>query len=156
MYLYETAKDDFFISTDKSKLNIELIHSYLSNESYWAKNIPLETVRRSIENSFCFGVYKKTELDSTVMEQVGFTRVITDHATFGYLADVFILEKYRGLGLATWLMEEIMNCEVLQGFRSWMLATRDAHLLYERFGFGPLEKPERFMRLAVVANYPAP
>lgn len=151
MKVYETSKNDFLISTDRSKLNVELIHNYLSNESYWAKNIPIETVQRSIENSFCFGLYKTT---SSGIIQIGFTRVVTDHATFGYLADVFILEKYRGQGLSKWLMEEVMNCEALQGFRSWMLATRDAHFLYEKFGFKPLEKPERFMRLGLITVYP--
>ena len=154
MKLYETSKNDFLISTDRSKLNIELIHNYLSNESYWAKNIPIETVKRSIENSFCFGLYKINEVTSSTIEQIGFARVMTDHATFGYLADVFILEKYRGQGLSKWLMEEVMNCEVLQGLRSWMLATRDAHSLYEKFGFKVLGNPERFMRLGLITVYP--
>jgi GNAT superfamily N-acetyltransferase len=151
MKIYETGKNEFIISTDKSKLNIGIIHNYLCNESYWAKNIPLKTVQRSIENSFCFGMYV-TENDET--KQVGFARVITDCATFGYLADVFILETYRGKGLAKWMMQAIMNCPDLHGLRGWMLATKDAHSLYEKFGFSLLENTGRFMRLSLFNEYP--
>ena len=131
-------KDNFIISTDKSKLNISYIHEFLTH-SYWAENIPLEIVKRSIAGSICFGVYDG-------LQQVGFARVVTDNATFGYLADVFIDEKYRGKGLSKWLMETIMTHPGLQGFRSWQLATRDAHGLYTQFGFKPLDKPELIMR----------
>ena len=147
MLIYETSKDGHLISTDRSKLDLALIHDYLSKESYWAKNIPLQTVERSIENSFCFGLYKNNL-------QIGFARAITDYATFAYLADVFIIEKYRGSGLSKWLMETIMNCEALQGLRSWMLATKDAHSLYEKFGFKVIDNPERFMRLGMFQHYP--
>lgn len=150
--IIETAKDDFLISTDKAKLDIEVISRYLSGESYWAKNIPLATISRSIENSFCFGVYKKGAQPA----QVGFARVITDFATFAYLADVFILEAYRGIGLSKWLMETIMGCEMLQGLRGWMLATKDAHGLYEQFGFRTLDNPGRFMRITNFSSYPEP
>ena len=142
---------DFFISTDKSKLNIEMIHQYLSNESYWAKNIPVGLVQQSVDGSFCFGVYKK-ESDAA-HTQIGFARVITDHATFGYLADVFILNEYRGKQLSKWLMFEIMHHPQLQGFRRWMLATRDAHGLYEQFGFTPLANPERIMQVVTAHIY---
>ncbi len=148
MKIYEVQKDDFFISTDKAKLNIAVIHNYLSKESYWAKNIPMKTVKKSIKGSCCFGVYHKSE-------QVGFARVVTDHATFGYIADVFILDEYRGKGLSKWLMETIMNYPELQGLRRWMLATRDAHGLYAQFGFTPLDKPERIMGLKLFEEYPA-
>ena len=148
MKIYEVQKDDFFISTDKTKLNIAVIHNYLSKESYWAKNIPMKTVKKSIKGSCCFGVYDKSE-------QVGFARVVTDHATFGYLADVFILDGYRSKGLSKWLMETIMNHPELQGLRRWMLATRDAHGLYAQFGFTPLDKPERIMGLKTFEEYPA-
>src|ERR1700712_302077 len=92
----------------------------------WAENIPVEVVQRSIDGAVCFGVYDEGE-------QIGFARVITDKATFGYLADVFIDERYRGLGLSKWLMETIMSHPELQGFRNWQLATRDAHTLYAKF-----------------------
>jgi GNAT superfamily N-acetyltransferase len=131
---------DYSISIDKDKLQIAVIHRYLSVESYWAKHIPLETVKQSIENSLCFGVYFKNE-------QVGFARVVTDYATFGYLADVFILETHRGKGLSKQLMESIMIHPKLQGLRRFCLATRDAHSLYTQFGFKALAKPENIMEI---------
>ena len=135
------------ISTDKSRLNIALIHQYLSTESYWAKNIPFELVQKSIDGSFCFGLY-------TNEQQIGFARVITDFATFGYLADVFIVPEYRGKGLSKLLMENIMSHPQLQNFRRWMLATRDAHSLYRQFGFVPLPHPERLMQQLALNAYP--
>lgn len=148
MKIYEAVKGEFSISTDRSKLDIEVIHDYLSKESYWAKNIPLDIVRKSIDGSFCFGVYH-------FRKQTGFARVVTDHATFAYLADVFIVLEYRGKGLAKWLMEEILKNPELQGLRRWLLATRDAHGLYMQFGFTPLDKPERIMGLKPFEKYPA-
>lgn len=148
MKMVEAQKNDFLISTDKSKLDITVIHQYLCNESYWAKNIPAGIVKKSIEGSFCFGLYHHKV-------QVGFARVITDHATFAYLADVFILEEYRGRGLSKWLIKEIMGHPGLQGLRRWMLATKDAHGLYARFGFQPYDKPERIMGLRPFEEYPA-
>ncbi|HTA62257.1 MAG TPA: GNAT family N-acetyltransferase [Bacteroidia bacterium] len=131
---------DYSISTDKEKLQLNVIHHYLSVESYWAKHITVEIVKQSIEGSLCFGVYFKTE-------QIGFARVITDYATFGYLADVFILGAHRGKGLSKLLMESIMAHPKLQGLRRFCLATRDAHNLYTQFGFTPLAKPENFMEI---------
>jgi GNAT superfamily N-acetyltransferase len=143
---------DFFISTDKSKIDITIVYNYLNSESYWAKHVPMDIVARSIENSFCFGVYKRE--NNYTVAQIGFARVITDKATFGYLADVFILEEYRGIGLSKWLMEEIMSHPELQGFRSWMLGTKDAHGLYEKYGFQKLQNSERIMRLGLMDGYP--
>jgi GNAT superfamily N-acetyltransferase len=131
--------DDFTISSDPSKLDVQLIHSFLTN-SYWARNIPLPVVQAAIENSLCFGVYHHDK-------QVGFARVITDYATFAYLADVFIVEDYRGRALSKWLIQTILAHPNLQGLRRWLLATRDAHTLYSQFGFGPLKAPERWMDL---------
>ena len=148
MKIYEAKKNDFIISTDKTKLDIALIYNYLSKESYWAKNIPVKVVKKSIKGSCCFGLYKNKE-------QIGFARVVTDHATFGYIADVFILDEYRGKGLSKWLMETIMKYPNLQGLRRWMLATKDAHGLYAQFGFLPLDKPERIMGLKSFEEYPA-
>lgn len=145
--IYEAVKNEFIISTDKLKLDVGLIHNYLANESYWAKNIPLGIVKKSITGSFCFGLYHNRV-------QIGFARVVTDHATFAYLADVFILDGYRGKGLGKWLIEEIMNHADLQGLRRWLLATRDAHGLYAQFGFMPLDKPERIMGLKPFEVYP--
>ncbi|MEP6747714.1 MAG: GNAT family N-acetyltransferase [Bacteroidota bacterium] len=131
-------KEPYIISTDKEKLNIDFIYQFLSH-SYWAENIPMEIVQKSIDGAMCFGIYDNDR-------QIGFARVITDYATFGYLGDVFIDEKYRGRGLSKWLMEIIMGHPQLQGFRTWQLATRDAQGLYAQFGFTPPDAPERFMR----------
>jgi len=151
MKIYETSQNEFVISTDKSKLNVDTIHNYLCNESYWAKNIPVEIVKKSIDGSCCFGLYVN---ENSISKQIGFARVISDCATFGYLADVFILDAYRGKGLSKWLMETIMNCPDLQGLRRWLLATKDAHGLYTKFGFSPLDKPERIMGFKPFDEYP--
>ena len=134
------------ISTDKTKLDIPLIHQYLSEESYWAKNIPLDVVERSIANSLCFGVY----LDE---KQIGFARITSDCATFAYLADVFILTPYRGKGISKKLMEFIKEHPALQGLRRWMLATADAHGLYKQFGFTEVGSPERLMEIVIPKIY---
>jgi GNAT superfamily N-acetyltransferase len=139
---YETFHANYSISTNPALLQIELIHQYLAEESYWAKNIPLEVVKQSIEGSLCFGLY----CDDA---QIGFARLITDKATFAYLADVFILPTHRGKGLSKWLMQTIHAHPQLQGLRRWLLGTKDAHTLYEQFGwtrFGE-EQLHRFMQL---------
>ena len=136
----EESIGDYTISTDKNKLQVAVIHQYLSAESYWAKNIPLAVVQKSIDNSFCFGMYYNEA-------QIGFARVVTDHATFAYLADVFILEAHRGKGLSKQLMEFIMAHPKLHGLRAFYLRTKDAHGLYTQFGFKPILKPENFMEI---------
>jgi GNAT superfamily N-acetyltransferase len=133
-------RGDYFISTDRALLDLNVIHDYLSNQSYWATGRSMETIRRSIENSLSFGLYH----DAT-RELLGFARVITDYATFAWVADVFILDEARGQGMGKWLMEVILAHPELQGFRRWILATRDAHELYRRFGFEELKRPERWM-----------
>jgi len=133
------VKDRFYISTEKEKMDIEVIHSFLTR-SYWAEGISKEIIRRSIEGALCFGVFENDK-------QVGFARMITDKATFAYLADVFIIDEYRGLGLSKWLMELIMSHPDLQGLRRMMLATRDAHELYKKFGFTPLNNVDRWMHI---------
>ena len=150
--MFSDLKKNFIISTDKSKIDIATVHTYLSKESYWAKNISLDILTKSIDGAFCFGVYKKETAGA--FTQVGFARVISDKATFGYLADVFIMKQYRGIGLSKWLMFEIMNHPELQGFRGWMLGTKDAHGLYEKFGFKLLQNSERIMRLSLLDAYP--
>lgn len=127
------------VSTDKARLDLAVIHGFLS-ASYWARGIPLPTLEKAIANSLCFGVYDEEQ-------QVGFARVVTDRATFAYLADVFILESHRGQGLAKWLMECIMAHPDLQGLRRWMLMTRDAHELYRRYGFHDPRRPEGIMEI---------
>jgi GNAT superfamily N-acetyltransferase len=133
-------RGDFVISTDPALLDIPLIHDYLSNQSYWATGRPLDVVRRSIENSLCFGLYDRDR-------QVGLVRVVTDQATFAWLCDVFVLPAYRKRGLSKWLMKCVMNYPALQGLRRVLLATRDAHDLYRRYGFEPLDDPTRFMEI---------
>jgi len=133
------SRDDYEISTDPARVDVELVHEFLTN-SYWAKGIPLESVRLSIENSITFGVYHSQQL-------VGFARIISDLATFAYLADVFILPTHRGRGLSRWLMECIVSHPDLQGLRRWMLATQDAHGLYAKFGFSVIRSPERWMEI---------
>lgn len=138
----EWRRGDFIISTDRLRLQVDFIHDFLANTSYWAKGRSLEVVQRSIENSLNFGVFQGDE-------QVGFARVVTDYATFAWLADVFIVEKYRGQGLGVWLIEVITSHPRLQGFRRWILATRDAHELYRRFGFSEITELKRWMERTV-------
>ncbi len=138
--------DQYKISADKSLLDVVLIHQFLGQESYWAQNIPVETVQRSIDNSLCFGIYQGDQ-------QVGFARIISDQATFAYLCDVFILPEHRGKGLSKWFIETIANWPSLQGLRRWVLVTRDAHTLYEQFGFTALDKPDFFMQRKVIERY---
>lgn len=135
----EWNKDSFTLSTNKSLLDIEVIHRFLVR-SYWAEGIPRSTVEQSIEHSLCFGLFDEGT-------QIGFARVISDHATFAYLSDVFVLEDYRGLGLSKWMMSCIQSMDSLQGLRRFMLATADAHGLYEQYGFKALSKPERLMEV---------
>jgi GNAT superfamily N-acetyltransferase len=130
----------FLISTDKTLLDLDVIYNYLDNESYWAKGIAVEKLKTAIEHSVCFGVYHHKQ-------QIGFARVITDQATFAYIADVFILSQFRKLGLSKWLVQTIRNYPVLQGLRRWSLATADAHRLYGQFGFVGLSKPENWMEI---------
>jgi len=131
-------RGDYQISTDRSRLNLDLIHDFLSNQTYWAAGRSLEVVERSIENSLPFGIYQGNV-------QVGFARVVTDYATFAWIADVFVLPEHRGLGLSKWLVEVMLAHPQLQGFRRWVLSTKDAHGVYERFGFIKLHRPERWM-----------
>lgn len=128
----------FDISTDRDRLDVELIHRFLSEESYWAQNRTLEQTRTAIQNSLCFGAYSGGR-------QVAFGRVVTDFATFAYVGDVFVLEEFRGQGLGKALMQAMISHPDLQGLRRWVLATRDAHTLYEGFGFHSLKFPERWM-----------
>ena len=133
-------QNEFHISTDTSELDIDAIHDFLSTQAYWCLNIPKEKVKVSIENSFCFGVYRHNR-------QIGFARVITDFSTIAYLGDVYIVEEYRGKGLSKWLIETIMNCPDLQGLRRWILLTGDAHELYRKYGWTELADVSKWMEL---------
>ena len=136
--MQEWRQADYVISTDRDRLDLPFIHNFLSNTAYWAQGRSLDLVRRSLDNSLNFGLFHGRE-------QIGFARVVTDYATFAWLADVFIIEDYRGRGLGKWLVEVITTHPRLQGFRRWVLATEDAHELYRRFGFTELKLPERWM-----------
>jgi len=131
------SRGDFEITTDPERIDLAVVHAFLY-DSYWANGIPRETVENSIRNSLCFGLYRGKQ-------QAGFARVITDRATYAYLADVFVLPEYRGRGLSKWMMECIVTHPHLRGLRRWTLATRDAHGLYQQFGFRLLAAPERWM-----------
>jgi GNAT superfamily N-acetyltransferase len=139
-------RGEFTISTDRDLLQIDAIHKFLSEESYWAQTRTRAQTETAIKNSLPFGVYKGEN-------QIGFARVVTDYATFAYLGDVYILAEFRGRGLSKWLMEVIVNHPHLQGFRRWVLATRDAHALYEKFGFTGLKHPARWMEKAAPDAY---
>ncbi len=132
------ADSEIEIDTDRSRLDTRFIHEFLVNEAYWAKDRTMEQTAAAIDNSICFGVYDG-------QTQVGFARVVSDKATFAYVGDVFIIEEFRGRGLSKLLMEAILSHPELQNLRRWILATRDAHGLYEQFGFSPLRHPERWM-----------
>jgi len=136
--IVESRRGEFVISTDAARLDLDVIHSFLTN-CYWAKGVPREVVARSIEHALCFGVYDGSGA------QVGFARVISDFATIAYVGDVFVLDALRGRGLGKWLMESITQHPALQGLRRWMLTTRDAHGLYSQVGFTPVKFPERYM-----------
>jgi N-acetylglutamate synthase-like GNAT family acetyltransferase len=141
--------DEYEISTDAHRLNVEVIHRFLAEESYWSPGIPRSIVERAIENSLCFGVYHRAA-------QVGFARVITDKSTFALLADLFILEAHRGKGLSKWLMRCVVEHEDLQGLRRLLLLTSDAHGLYRQFGFKAFGNPSRFMEVVRQDIYRSP
>ena len=132
---------DYSISTDRDRLDVARVHRFLSTEAYWSPGVAREVVERSIENSLAFGVYAPDG------EQVGFARVVTDYATFAWLADVYIEGAHRGRGLGKRLVAEVLEYPDLQGLRRWMLGTADAHELYRRFGFDGLKDVRRFMAL---------
>lgn len=146
MNFHEYQKNEFTISTDKNRLQVEVIQKFLTEDSYWAQNRTLEQTQIAIENSLCFGIYVEDK-------QIGFARVVSDFATFAYIGDVFVLADYRKKGLSKWLMEVMISHSHLQGLRRWVLATKDAHGLYEQFGFHELKFPERWMELPAPNAY---
>ena len=137
--MVEHQRDGYLISTGREQLDLEFVHGFLSDSAYWAQGRSLTTVRQSIQGSLCFGIYKGAQ-------QVGFARVVTDRATFAWLCDLFVAEGHRGQGLGKWLVECIVAHPDLQTLRIFLLATRDAHELYRRYGdFEALPAPERLM-----------
>ncbi|MFN8354535.1 MAG: GNAT family N-acetyltransferase [Spirosomataceae bacterium] len=137
---FATQQGEYLLTTDKSLLNLSVIFNYLHHESYWAKGIPMEKVERSFNNSLTFGIIHQGQ-------QIAYARVISDFATFAYLADVFVLPAHRGQGLSKWMVQHIMQYPDLQGLRRWILATQDAHGLYAHYGFELLSSPERWMHI---------
>jgi GNAT superfamily N-acetyltransferase len=142
---YEWQQGEFVISTDPARLDVETVHHFLAEQSYWAQGRTMELVRRSITNSLVFGIYNGEQ-------PVGFCRVVTDYATFAWLCDVFVLEPFRGRGLSKWMMEVVLAHPDLQGMRRWLLGTRDAQELYRKYGFTELPEDviwmQRFDELA--------
>lgn len=137
--VFEVKRDQFTISTDSTRLDVDAICDFLSR-AYWAKGRPRERTERALANSLVFGLYDGEK-------QIGLARVVTDYAIFAYLCDVFIHEDYRARGLGKWLIETVMSHPDLQGLRRWTLATRDAHGLYKQFGWDALGSPEKWMEI---------
>ena|SRR5450432_1711852 len=135
----EWTRDAYRITTDPEEIDRAAARAYLAR-SYWAEGVPQEIVDRSIDNSLAFALFEEEK-------QIGFARVISDRATFAYIADVYVLEEYRGRGLALWLIETILAHPELQGLRRWLLTTRDAHGLYAKVGFVPAARTQRFMEI---------
>lgn len=142
----EWNKENYKVSTNKSLFDLSIIHQFLSEEAYWSKGVPQEVMIRAIENSLCFGLFVNAS-------QIGFARLVTDKATFAYLADVFIVPEFRGKGLSKWLMSCIKEHPDLQGLRRMALVTADAHNLYSQFGFKPISNPDRFMEINIPDIY---
>ena len=134
----EWTSERYLISDDRDRLDRDLVHRFLRDDSYWSQGVPRDVVDRSIDNSLCFGLYDGTE-------QVGFARLVTDRSTFAFLADVFVVPSHRGRGLAKWLCATVLAHPDLVGVRRVLLGTDDAHALYEQLGFTPLDHTERFM-----------
>ncbi len=141
--MYEYHRDSFTISTDPARLDLEVIHGYLYH-CYWSPGIPRAAVAQAIQHSLCFGLYEENK-------QIGFARVVTDYTSFAYLADVFVLPERRGDGLGVWLIECVIHCPALASLRSFVLATRDAHGLYRKFGFEAADN-----HLMMVKRYTVP
>src|SRR5580704_4347397 len=140
MSICDWQKGEFEITTDQARLDLNVIHEYLAQHSYWARGIPRPTLEKSVRNSLSFGLYQGNR-------QMGFARVISDYATVAYLGDVFVLPEYRGRGLAKWLMQCVASHPDLQNLRRWILVTSDAHGLYRKYGFTQLARHDSFMEL---------
>jgi GNAT superfamily N-acetyltransferase len=143
--VHEWRRDDYVISTDAARLDLRMMHEFLS-ASYWSPGIPRAIIEQAIQHSLNFGLYYEGR-------QIGFARVISDYATFAYVCDVFVLDAFQGRGLGTWLMEIVTAHPNLQGLRRWILATRDAHGLYRKVGFTTLSQPDRFMERVGARHY---
>ena len=141
-------QNGYTLSTDSQRIDRQVVFEYLSKESYWAQNIPMQTVQRSLDHSLCFGVFDAEG------NMVGFARVVSDFAVFAHLMDVFILPAHRGQGLGIWLVQCVLAHPALQNLRLWSLKTRDAHELYRRYGFNAPKQPEKIMERVLENPYP--
>ncbi len=138
--VHEQRRGELLLSTDRRRIDFERVFEFLAQEAYWSRGIERERLERAIRGSLCVGVYRGDE-------QLGFARLVTDRATFAYLGDVFVIESARGRGIASWMVGFLRSLPELSGIRRWLLATRDAHDLYARFGFRPLAHPERMLEI---------
>ncbi len=138
--------DGYTITTNKNKIDLSTLHKYLSEESYWSKGIPLDILKKAVKNSICFSILSPSE------EFVGFARMITDSATFGYLADVFVLDNRKGKGLGKWLVEVVMSYPEFNVLRNWFLYTKDAHSLYEKCGWQRIKQLDLIDKAMIVNN----
>jgi GNAT superfamily N-acetyltransferase len=143
-------RGEYEIDTDAARIDLDLTHAFLTTDAYWSPGVPREVVERAIANSMNFGVYKIGGLGDA---QAGFTRVVSDKATFAWICDVFVLPEHRGHGLGKWLMEVVTSHPDLQGLRRWLLGTRDAHGLYKQYGFHELEDPTTYMIRRDIKRY---
>ncbi|MEP7323601.1 MAG: GNAT family N-acetyltransferase [Saprospiraceae bacterium] len=137
---FELIQGEYMISTDRNKLDLKMIHWFLSTQAYWSPGIPFEKVQRASERSLCFGIYYENI-------QIGYSRIISDYTSIAYLGDVFILKEFRGKGLSKWLMTTIRSHPDLQGLRRWILLTKDAHELYKRTGWSEIAQPDLWMEI---------
>jgi len=149
--IYTAAKNNYVISTDKTKIDIDYVHGFLS-QSYWSPGISLQVVKKAIKGSLCFGIYDNDIQTLPAGRQFGYARMVTDKATFAYLADVFIDQNYRGKGLGKWFVDMILAHLYLRGLRRILLATRHAHKLYEQCGFTSISNPESYMVYNPIGN----
>jgi GNAT superfamily N-acetyltransferase len=145
-------KKDFFVSGDKKLMQLDRIHKFLSTEAYWCLGIPKRVVAKAVDASLCFGVFQNTAAGPV---QVGFARLVTDDCTFAWLCDVYVEPEFRGLGLSSLLMKEVMAHKSIKALRRICLATRDAHFLYSKFGFKPTSSPTSWMEIKNNAIYKA-
>lgn len=139
---FPSKRPPYLLSDDSSLLDVDVIHGFLTR-SYWAEGIQKPRVQRTLETSYCFGLYE--EVEGGELKQIGFARVLSDLSAIAYLMDVFVLEDYRGQGLGKWIVEEVLAYPVFEPVRRWILATEDAHSLYTRHGFTPLVHPDNYL-----------
>ncbi len=146
----QAIRGDFLLSSDPELLDFDVVHGFLS-QAYWSAGIPRALVEQAAKHSRPYGLYHCPGVNAR--RQAGYMRLITDFTATAYVSDVFVLEEFRGRGLAKWMVGTVLADPLMREVRSWMLGTRDAHELYRQFGFGGLDDPRRFMRRAVPPSW---